>query len=500
MRDVLVLAGNDTRLIKVSAREYAGPCPGCGGNDRFRVRLKERNGEQVWMWMCRNCYDAASHGWGDAIEYCRKFRSMDFPEARDYVNEIEETRDRVDKVLGTVKRMSAESWQRRAVEWSDEAIARLESDEGKEALAYLHSRGLRPDTIKKARLGFARYKHPKTKRVVPCIVIPWYASGQIVKVQLRDYRPDAPHDERYFMLPGSSNDGLYLVDSLALKREATLVVEGEFDALVAAQECGDIASVVATGSTTGGQNFRNVVRLATQELVLLAFDAEQKGDQAAQWWIDRLDNAMRCRPLVHDVNEMLLKGYDVHTWIQGLLEVLNGTDEGDEEEIAEDDSSVASASVEVPAEDIDVSVDDDELSYCVVCRAEVEVFDANGKPYCSKHRPLSIEQVRDKFVEAFPGWRVEIEPVGTRTYTGIPDSEQRSDYWAGVETRSLRPPKDRHGVPYYTEEKWKKKLEELRHPSYEHLDKLYSHYPGGYAGYCRMHRRGSSPDGSDQGA
>jgi hypothetical protein len=399
---------------------------------------------------------------------------MSFSEARDYVNEIEDARERVDKAIGAITRKSTESWQRRAIEWTGEAIERLGSDEGKEALAYLLSRGLIEDTIKKARLGYARCKHPETKRSVPCIVIPWYAGEKIVKVQCRDIRPDVPHDERYFMLPGSSNDGLYLMDSLNLKRAATVVVEGEFDALIAAQECGDIASVVATGSTTGGQSFRNVARLASRSLVLVAFDNEGKGESAALWWLDRLDNAIRYRPLAHDVNDMHLTGYDVRSWIDAVVEL--------ESEQEEDD-----------ADDTD---DADLLSVCSVCGAEVEHYAEDGKPYCSEHycvpcsaSQLTRDEIRERFASALPGWSIQIEPVGAhRLNTVTPGNKQptSADYWREVALNVARPPKDHHGIPYYTVAKWKQKLAELRaYIPYER----FSHYPGGYEGYCKKFRR-----------
>ena len=50
--DLLELIGRDARLRKVASTrggEYAGPCPFCGGRDRFRVQ--PRRGR----WWCRGC-------------------------------------------------------------------------------------------------------------------------------------------------------------------------------------------------------------------------------------------------------------------------------------------------------------------------------------------------------------------------------------------------------------------------------------------------------------
>jgi len=58
--------GATVRLRKTSAHEWAGPCPKCGGKDRFRV-----NDERGWF--CRQCCgDPASGGhWGDYADFTK---------------------------------------------------------------------------------------------------------------------------------------------------------------------------------------------------------------------------------------------------------------------------------------------------------------------------------------------------------------------------------------------------------------------------------------------
>lgn len=118
---------------------------------------------------------------------------------------------------------------------------------------------------------------------------------------------------------GGSN-GLYLAQSLLLKRPAVVLTEGEFDALSIAQECGDLVAVVATGTTKGSHTPRWISLLARQERVLVAFDAERdKGDADAGWWTQRLGNARRLRPLWIDANQMLQDGVDLRGWISAAL-------------------------------------------------------------------------------------------------------------------------------------------------------------------------------------
>src|SRR5919201_4167899 len=74
--DLLGLIGADTRLKKVASTgggEYAGPCPFCGGRDRFRVQPEKGR------WWCRGC--SQSPRWQDAIAYVRQREGLGFAEA-----------------------------------------------------------------------------------------------------------------------------------------------------------------------------------------------------------------------------------------------------------------------------------------------------------------------------------------------------------------------------------------------------------------------------------
>ncbi|MGI8423994.1 MAG: primase-helicase zinc-binding domain-containing protein, partial [Chloroflexota bacterium] len=74
--DLLALVGDATRLRKVASTrggEYAGPCPFCGGKDRFRVQ-PERG-----QWWCRTC--SPDERWQDAIAYVERRDGVDFREA-----------------------------------------------------------------------------------------------------------------------------------------------------------------------------------------------------------------------------------------------------------------------------------------------------------------------------------------------------------------------------------------------------------------------------------
>jgi Toprim-like len=157
----------------------------------------------------------------------------------------------------------------------------------------------------------------RTARLAQGIVIPWLLEGGIWRLTIRDERISEGQG-RYLQVSGGSN-GLYLTQSLTLGRAAVVLVEGEFDALSIVQACGDLVTVVATGTTQGGHTPRWVSLLAQQTRVLVAFDAQDTGDTAAQWWLARLENAQRLRPLWKDANQMLQDGANLREWIAAAL-------------------------------------------------------------------------------------------------------------------------------------------------------------------------------------
>ncbi|MEO0562494.1 MAG: primase-helicase zinc-binding domain-containing protein, partial [Chloroflexota bacterium] len=67
-----LLAGDYKRAGSTGGGEFAGPCPFCGGKDRFRVWPND----DVPRWWCRQC-DAK----GDAITLLQKRDGLSFGEA-----------------------------------------------------------------------------------------------------------------------------------------------------------------------------------------------------------------------------------------------------------------------------------------------------------------------------------------------------------------------------------------------------------------------------------
>lgn len=95
-----------------------------------------------------------------------------------------------------------------------------------------------------------------------------------------------------------------------------MIVEGELDALTIGQAG---YTAVATGSTHGARRTRWIARLSTASTVLVAYDNDKAGNDAAFYWLEALPNAKRWRPYWSDANQLQQDGVNVATWIAAGL-------------------------------------------------------------------------------------------------------------------------------------------------------------------------------------
>lgn len=303
--------------------QYNGPCPWCGGHDRFRIQ--PYYGNYGWF-ACARCDRR-----GSTVDYLMLRRGMSRGEALHAVGWQSAGHDAPHVSVPPAALTGRHQWNDPANQWQaaawDFALAcrdTLWSPAGQAALNYLRGRGLNDRTIRAAMLGYHAHveygpasvwgsKSPL--KLWRGITIPWISrhQGQIWRLTVRDERAN-DKSERYRQVSGGSN-GLYLADSLTLKRPVTVVTEGEFDALSLAQVCGHTSAVVATGTTSGARTPQCLSLLSRQKRVLIAFDAEEAGDEAARWWLARLPGARRLRPWGKDASAMLQAGLDLTAWL-----------------------------------------------------------------------------------------------------------------------------------------------------------------------------------------
>jgi hypothetical protein len=364
--NTLDLASRKVQLKKVSntnCGEWQGPCPGCGGDDRFHV-WPEQNETKGGYW-CRGCGK-----YGDNIQFLRDFEGMSFVDACNYLNiplpergnpsvsshgsapggasyfgnmnpERPEERKKPE-FIPNEHVAPADLWQEKAlkfVAWSQDNLSKDNA-----TLAWLAARGISAETAVNFRLGwnigedgkdFYRARkawglpealkddgRPRALWIPRGLVIPYIVDGVMYRIRIR--RPDES-GPRYYVLPGSS----MAIMTIEPRRRAFVVVESELDGIACAAAC-PLAGAVALGSLEAKPDADAFAVLRSSLQILNALDYGDTGggakaaERAKTWWADQFPNCDRWPvPKGKDPGEAVRMGVDLNSWIEaGLPPVL----------------------------------------------------------------------------------------------------------------------------------------------------------------------------------
>jgi DNA primase len=330
--DMLSLIGHDTRLKRIASTkggEYAGPCPFCGGRDRFHVQPSIEGGGR---WFCRNCTNG---NWQDAITYVMRRDNLDFLAACERLGATFTTSPNTSmsrrrastnsRPLAVAPSISANfgppslGWQNAARRIIDECEAALWNDAGTQALSWLKARGLSEQTLLSWHIGYCSQDGEYHGLFVPRgVVIPWIAGDIVWKLNVR--RPAGM--PKYTAVKGSRTaSALFGVDKLTCKPDC-FVTEGEFDALLLWQEIGGLADVITLGSETGRLADRWLPVLLPVKRFWVTTDNDEAGERAAAYWI-RLVGRRGQRILppgnAKDVTEAWQAGDNLTAWASDAL-------------------------------------------------------------------------------------------------------------------------------------------------------------------------------------
>jgi len=377
-----------TSLLSVSGgREFRGPCPVCGGKDRFGVWPDQNGGEGSWHCGrsaagCKGCLKG-----GDTIEYLRHVRGMSFVGAKEYLG-IKPSNRPSAKVPSLPRRIkvasvpddkahseeveSPELWREKCEKFITACEAAILDRPS--ALFWLAARGIPEGAVRRYRIGFhagntirgreyqptfrpwsswgLRKEMKKNGRermlVLPAgIVFPYIAeNGEIQRITIRMVAPDAnnPH-KKYHYVKGSRRT-CWLDTSSA--RRFTLQ-EAELDAIAAAWATRNISPAVghiALGTTGMKPDTATAEALSHASLIIGALDydtprvntvtgeMESPGAAAGAWWEQNYPQYVRWPvPVGKDAGEAFALGVDLAAWIGAALEGESVVEE--EQEIAE---------------------------------------------------------------------------------------------------------------------------------------------------------------------
>jgi DNA primase len=344
--DLLAIVQKDAQLKRVATTnggEWAGPCPFCGGDDRFRLWPQHPSGHGRWW--CRRCDRS-----GDAIAYLQARDGLSFRQAVEALGgdlapaRASTPHRRAPPSVPDVEPPGA-TWQARARAFCQYARRQLWSADGRGARAYLSEvRGLREDTVRRFGLGYnpqCLYDRPVSRWglsgskavylsrgiVIPCALegVPWYVQvrrpleGGPLLAYLGGgpavaWRPAA----KYMAVKGSAGKALFGGDRLAGK-DVLLFCEGEFDAMLAWQELRDLVDVVTLGGASKGNRGlpgRWHLRLLHYQTIVAAYDADGAGRSGAAMLAQCLRRVVQAAvPTGGDLTGFWRAGGDLRAWL-----------------------------------------------------------------------------------------------------------------------------------------------------------------------------------------
>lgn len=313
-------AGCDLRRL---VEQDLGPAPLRGG----RAHLwkcpfhNERKGFSLAVWEDGfRCFGACDTS-GDALDWLMSYRRLSFADALHALGEpVVNVTPRKPSALKPPSEPPDWDWQAAAECIVSAAEDLLWSEAGEPALNYLTGRGLTTRTIRTARLGYIPGDFREWRTIegldVPCgITIPWFAADALWAVKVRR----AYGTPKYQQVKGGNSNGLYGADHLS-NHHVALFCEGEFDALLAQQEVGDLIAVVTLSSATATLSSRWYAELTHCHTVLVAYDRDAAGEKGANRLLSLSPRFRRVQlPAGKDITEFYLQNGDVYTWIEGAL-------------------------------------------------------------------------------------------------------------------------------------------------------------------------------------
>ncbi len=330
--EALPVAG---RIVNKGGGEYCGPCPACGGKDRFILWPEHQSGAKGGRFLCRGC-----GAQGDAVEFLRVFRGMTYPEACEALR-IEPSRRNghplerhtAKEWIPAPENFPPAVWMEQATAFVHECAAGIESGPG---LEYLQSRGLSPETARalgigwnpadrydrRADWGLSEEQNPDTGRFRKV----WFPRGLVLPIRRKsgvtallirraDWRvgDDLP---KYWQIKGSGN-GCYVIGKPGIP---VVLVESVLDAVLIWQEARDLVASVAITGATKKPDEGTTAFLRQSPLLLWSLDFDAAGLGAWNWWQEHFPG-VKAWPCAagKDPGDMVNSGIPIRLWINASL-------------------------------------------------------------------------------------------------------------------------------------------------------------------------------------
>ena len=309
--------------LKKAGQYHIGPCPFCGGDDRFNVKTTH---DGIDLWLCRQCGDGKYH---DAIDFVMRRDGMTFAEV--VGNSAAMPRPALARptpaAVPDLSMPPGDDWQMPALIAAAECARYLTSGNSaaEKVLAYLtDTRRLMPTTIHDYMIGY----NPTWRtigdggRLAPGITIPCMVNGELWYVQVRTTAAarQSGKVDKYHALTGSKLGALFNADELIGAR-AVFVVEGEFDAMVLRQNTPPDVAIVTMGSAGSLPSNTWLRYFAAVRDIVLLLDDDEAGRQALARWQKKIPRARAARlpDGSKDVTDFKRAGGNLVSWSAAVL-------------------------------------------------------------------------------------------------------------------------------------------------------------------------------------
>ena len=366
----------DGKIISISGgQEWRGPCPVCGGTDRFGVWPQQGSHGTFYCGRAKGFGHGCGIG-GDAIQYLREARKYTYREAceslgieckagggksRRYTAPRMPSSGRRDVHVPTEARYPEDvvdpaMWREHGMKFVEACHEVLLNRPI--SITYLMARGISREMIAKYRLGFHGGEERDGKKYLPSfrpwkswglkdetkengrprmlvlpagLVIPYITQGELHRITIRLVKPDPRNPKKkYHYVRGSIRD-LWVSNPTA---KAFVLQEAELDCIAVDGAAGDLVGTIGLGSTGTKPDALAAASLERSVSILGALDfdtprfndrtgrMESPGAEAGKWWRQNYGQYRRWPvPAGKDAGEAFQHGIDLRRWVLAGLPI-----------------------------------------------------------------------------------------------------------------------------------------------------------------------------------